>query len=846
MPKSQLVVLNLEPSTKRGYISMDKFTEVETKILHKYISDPKLLESLCLIRGIVKAIWGSDAPRIVKDYTDHGVEHSERLADFVDKLLQAKKKKDFSEQEIYLLFAGIYLHDIGMQCDITKYPEIKEKAESLGAKFDKAFTARTTEKYSLSLEEQKDIRKNHHFLSAAWIDYLYEGKDPVLSYRIKSVPADLVDDLMDICKFHSKLSINDCPDYFSVDPNGHKRMVAALLRFADELDISSTRVNIETVKIFAITPENSIFWWLHHHTNVFFRGSNEIIIKITLHPEDFETYNSTINDEFINKFKVKNQPVLDVLVKHNIPVIVSSDSKIVENNHAEKFPQDIINAINKITPILPEKPKKPKPETEILRIPPRNHYFTGREEEVKEVHEALFLDNIDAVSQPVAVCGLGGIGKTQIAIEYTHRYLAKYEFIFWIKADSEDSIISGYIGIAKLLDLSVRNDSDLSNIVSDVLNWFRIHDKWLLVFDNADDISFVKNYLPPNPKGHILLTSRAQVFDEIYIKRVEIKEMSSEEAKSFLLKRTDYVNLHQSKSKYYEEFINEYDPPLIKAYIRFLLKLAGDNDRHKSEFKALEKLIHELGHLPLALEQAGAYISANNSSFKDYLDSYNKRGLRLLEKSPIDESKYPESVCTTWLRDFEEVKRISEVSADVLFASAFLNPWRIHSEIFYKGANELGPLISAVFSEGNKDPLVFDEVLKPLRQCSLINREVGSRTYDIHYIVQVVLRDGMEKSKQKLWAERVFKAVNCAIPEVNYRNRELYTNLYIHLQKCEENRELFNINTDNSKLLTHLYQELTLLRLYNRVGNFYEDILQFKSDIIISYINIFLKFYRKK
>lgn len=823
---------------------MDEFTEVETKIITEYISNTRLRKSLGLIRGITKDIWANDAPRIVQDYTDHGIEHSERLANFVDKLLQAKKKKDFSEQEIYLLFAGIYLHDIGMQCDIAKYPEIKEKSESLGAKFDEAFTARTTKEYSL--EEQKEIRKNHHFLSAAWIDYLYEEKDPVLSYRIKSVPADLVDDLMDICKFHSKLSINDCPDYFSVDPNGHKRMVAALLRFADELDISSTRVNIETVKIFAITPENSVFWWVHHNTKVVFSGSNEILITIMLHPEDFKTYNSTINDEFINKFKVKNQPVLDVLVKHDIPVIVSSDSKIVENNHAEKFPQDIINAINKITPILPEKPKKPKPETEILRIPPRNHYFTGREEEVKEIHKALFLDNIDAVSQPVAVCGLGGIGKTQIAIEYTHRYLAKYEFIFWIKADSEDSIISGYIDIAKLLDLLVRNDSDLSNIVSDVLNWFRIHDKWLLVFDNADDFSFVKNYLPPNPKGHILLTSRTQVFDEIYIKRLEIKEMSSEEAKNFLLKRTDYVNLHQSKSKYYEEFINEYDPPLIKAYIRFLLKLAGDDDRHKSEFKALEKLIHELGHLPLALEQAGAYISANNSSFKDYLDSYNKRGLRLLEKSPIDKSKYPESVYTTWLRDFEEVKRKSEVSADVLFASAFLNPHEIPSEIFYKGANELGPSISAVFDEGNTDPLVFGEVLKPLLQYSLINREASARTYNIHHIVQAVLRDGMEKSEQNLWTVRVFKAVNCAIPEVNYKSCELYYKLRPHTQTCEKYVKLLNLKIGDSTKSQISPNEVTLVYFYAIFRDLYIKAINLKSYIIIGYIRIFFRFYHRK
>lgn len=313
----------------------------------------------------------------------------------------------------------------------------------------------------------------------------------------------------------------------------------------------------------------------------------------------------------------------------------------------------------------------------------RNPRFTGREDKLKQIHEALISDNKVAVSQPVAVCGLGGIGKTQTAVEYTYLYRAEYEFIFWVKADSEDSIISGYVGIAKLLNLPVKNDSDQKNIVSAVLNWFRTHESWLLVFDNADEISFVKNYLPPDPKGHILLTSRIRVFDSLEITRlVEMDEMSPKEAKSFLFKKTMRTDLQQS------------------------------------EIEALEKLVHELGYLPLALEQAGAYIYANNSSFKDYLVSYNKRGLKLLEKSTIDKNKYPESISTTWLMNFEEIRKKSEVSVDILFASAFLNPYQIPDEIFYKGYSELGPLISVTFNEADTDPLVFDEVLNPLWQYS--------------------------------------------------------------------------------------------------------------------------------
>ena len=120
---------------------MPGFTEVENRILKKYISDPQLSNSLALIRWVMESIWANDAPRIVQNYTNHGIEHSERIVVFVEKLLQVNPDADFSEQEIYLLLAGVYLHDIGMQCDVVKYPAIKERAEAknLGAKFDKEF-----------------------------------------------------------------------------------------------------------------------------------------------------------------------------------------------------------------------------------------------------------------------------------------------------------------------------------------------------------------------------------------------------------------------------------------------------------------------------------------------------------------------------------------------------------------------------------------------------------------------------------------------------------------------------------------------------------------------------------
>ncbi len=434
---------------------------METKSITEYISDRRLLDSLNSIRGAMEEIWASDAPRIVQDYTDHGVKHSERLAHFVDKLLQAKLDKDFSEQEIYLLFAGIYLHDIGMQCDIVKFPQLKAKAENLGAEFDGEFNSKKSSTYSV--DDQRQIRKNHQYLTAAWIDDAYGNNTSELHSAIKSVPDDLVNDLMDICKYHSKLFLTKCSEGLIFDPHERKRMVAALLRFADELDIDSNRVSIKTVLNFSLDVHNSVFWWVHNNTKVVFNDSGEILITIRLRSEDFGPYNSFIHEEFINKFKIKTQPVMDVLVKYGIPITISNNSAVVEYDHAPKFPSEIIAVLNeqmqqtgdssfqfltkqnsensyvgnlkKLTSSETEQETK----TAISNIPySRNLRFTGRKDKLKQIREALLSENTVVVSQPVAVCGLGGIGKTQTAIEYTYRYRAEYEFIFWVKAYSED------------------------------------------------------------------------------------------------------------------------------------------------------------------------------------------------------------------------------------------------------------------------------------------------------------------------------------------------------------------------------------------------------------------------
>ena len=202
---------------------MAKFTKLERRISKRIADDDRLLTSLAQIREAMENIWGVEQ-RIVRDYTEHGNRHSERLADWAGKLLARQKGQKLTATEAYLLLAGIYLHDIGMQCDVVNLPEVKSLAEELGARFEVQFTAGTASAYGL--DEQRAIRKNHQYLTAAWIDYASRSGETSLGPAICSVPEDLVGDLMDVCKYHSRLPITECPANLKYR-EGRKQLVAA-------------------------------------------------------------------------------------------------------------------------------------------------------------------------------------------------------------------------------------------------------------------------------------------------------------------------------------------------------------------------------------------------------------------------------------------------------------------------------------------------------------------------------------------------------------------------------------------------------------------------------------------
>ena len=314
------------------------------ELLLREVKSKRLINSLADLRLAAKDIWTNDM-RIIKDFTDHGIKHSERLADYASKLLGLTKKADTNpllEKEMYLLLAGIYLHDIGMQCDLAKFPGIQEKAEEMGALFKIDFKNNTS---NYTEEEQEEIRKNHQYLSAAWIEFAYINEDNPFHQAAKTIPDCLVTDLIDICKYHSKLPIEKCPPDFHSNEKYSKQRLAALLRFIDELDVDWHRVSDKTIEYFNIKEPNRLYWYLHHRTSIEIIDPNVIVMLIRLHPDDFKLYGPLVYEALITKFQIKNQALIKMLRNGGIPTAISAASGIIEDKFTSRLPPEIIKEL---------------------------------------------------------------------------------------------------------------------------------------------------------------------------------------------------------------------------------------------------------------------------------------------------------------------------------------------------------------------------------------------------------------------------------------------------------------------------------------------------------------------
>ncbi|KAH8193514.1 hypothetical protein TruAng_012320 [Truncatella angustata] len=343
---------------------------------------------------------------------------------------------------------------------------------------------------------------------------------------------------------------------------------------------------------------------------------------------------------------------------------------------------------------------------------PETQHFVAREREMAEVRRTLSSDGSRRV---VVLHGLGGIGKTQLAVAYTKRYRDEYSALFWFNIKDEASIQQSFIKVAKqilqqhpnadrlsALDLQQNHDE----VVEAVKAWFSLtgNTRWLLVYDNYDNPRLagrtndtgidIDRFLPTAYQGSIIIMTR---FSQINIGHlIRIKKLESMDD-----------NLK-------------------------ILSIASGRDGLQDDMDAKE-LIKELDGLPLALVTAGAYLRRVSISMGDYVRLYEKSWARLHTSTPSLGSYEDRTLCSTWQISYEQVQEQNPTAAHLLRWWAYFDNEDIWFELL-QPRGEGGP----AWINDLTDELNFNSAMGTLHDYGLVELHtwtpdlVGSRGYSIH------------------------------------------------------------------------------------------------------------------
>ncbi|MFL5629515.1 MAG: tetratricopeptide repeat protein, partial [Ktedonobacteraceae bacterium] len=399
----------------------------------------------------------------------------------------------------------------------------------------------------------------------------------------------------------------------------------------------------------------------------------------------------------------------------------------------------------------------------------RNPFFTGRDDIIVQLHNRLSAVKNLPLVQPQAITGLGGIGKTQTVLEYAYRFRNNYRYVLWTRAATLDVLNADFVALARLLQLREKDERDQQLVVEAMKRWLSNSNDWLLIFDNADDLQLIYDFLPLGSRGHVLLTTRTLAVGTLAT-TIELEKMNQEEGVLLLLRRARIIAPEAS------------------------LDQVAEADRSSAEAIATA-----LDGLPLALDQVGAYIEETGCSLSEYLTLYQTRRKDLLKRQSGLPTDYLETVATTWSISFQKIKQANSTAAALLQLCAFLAPDAIPLNILTEGLVGLGKTLSPVATASLK----LNEAMEGVRKYSLIRRNTETKMLSMHRLVQTALRDDMNHKMQRLWAERAVRAVNRVFPDVEVTNWSRCQQYLPHARECALHIEQWGLSFPEAARLLH-------------------------------------------
>ena len=395
-----------------------------------------------------------------------------------------------------------------------------------------------------------------------------------------------------------------------------------------------------------------------------------------------------------------------------------------------------------------EVPRFPGKVPAIWNVPARNADFTGRAATMERLRDKLAGGGVTVVVAQ-ALYGLGGVGKTQLALEYAHRFMADYDLVWWVPSERSDEITLALAELARKMSLKVSDN--VAEAAEAALEELRrdTTPHWLLIFDNADDPKQLEPYLPTG-SGHVIITSRYQGWAHS-AEPLEVDVFTRDESVAHLLRHVPDLNVADAK-----------------------------------------KVADALGHLPLAVEQASAWLEQTGMTAQAYVAELTTQATQILALSqPAD---YQTPVVATWNLSFERLKERSPAAVRLLQLLAFFSPGPIAMDLFY--CDELNAALLP-FDETLNEQLVFPRVIREISRFALVKVDQASNSLQIHRLVQAVIRSQMTDDERRDAQHEVHKILAANRPRQGETddpsNWSTYEIIWPHLgpsqaEECDDSR----------------------------------------------------------
>jgi tetratricopeptide (TPR) repeat protein len=339
---------------------------------------------------------------------------------------------------------------------------------------------------------------------------------------------------------------------------------------------------------------------------------------------------------------------------------------------------------------VPEEPHFPGALPRIRKIPAANPHFTGRGPELDRLARDLAAGSRVMVH---SVRGMGGVGKTQLATEYAHAHLRDYDLVWWIAAEEPAAIPDQFTALATRLGLEPATEPD--TLATQVHDRLAAVAGWLLIFDNADSVAAIQPWLPPGPQpagipGHVIVTTRRGGFGSLG----QVMDL-------------DVIDLADAVD-------------LLRTRVDDLGQDVG------------EQIADELGRLPLALEQAAAYLDRVELPPGDYLDLLRARAADLYARGQAVSRS--DTIVTLWDLSLERLTAEDPTAVQLLDICAYLAPVPVPLDLFSAHPGQLPEPLSTSAA----DPLAFAETVGVLADYSLAKRTGAG--LQLHRLVQATIR----------------------------------------------------------------------------------------------------------